>query len=503
MHGFWSFVQAYLSNGAFPLLHLLIAAAAGYLIVAWRKTAFARIPMAASISPEQYQNAVESLAPFDVYFDFCSSAFIFIGLLGTIGGFFGAVPQLKNENYDFHDVERALATSGIGIVLAILLNAYTSWFYRFGISPRLESARGRIGTSSLQSVISQNLIEQASLLRVALAQFDRGVQDLTLSMRRIDASISDSTNAVAALSNTTTENAVRLEGTIARLDALPNTLGDGIQTVFDQAVASFRSIATDFEGVVNSVGGIPVQVHRKMTEALDPQVQTLEALRTEVTGLFDRSKNLPAEMHEAIQAITLQCQRMLQSQNEAFNAELAKKAQQLIESQISLLMKAQHELTQRSDVLKDSFGKVFNEEKTLIHDAIMASMGEMHRLVIAQRDQLREVGASLPDEVLAAHRDLLLKTSKLSGDLVASSDRLAGTLAELPAAFAAAEPLSANLNEAGKALLSMAQTARDLTAQQARDSQQIFRTPKTSLLLPLPPKPGFLDRARNLLRFRA
>src|ERR1039457_4824730 len=69
-----------------------------------------RNPRSVPRSESELSRLVAPLEPFAAYFDYCSSAFIFVGLLGTIFGFVSGVPKMTNDNYQFEDILRALST---------------------------------------------------------------------------------------------------------------------------------------------------------------------------------------------------------------------------------------------------------------------------------------------------------------------------------------------------------------------------------------------------------
>src|SRR6266516_3998304 len=133
------------------------------------------------ITEAQVKKITAPLDRYDFYFELCSSAFILIGLIGTIYGFAGAIPNLTNESYDFHEFGNALSTSAFGIIWSLLLNFFLAIYHMLLVDRTIEQLRQHQTIEDLGQTIARNIQEvgaefvphiKASLERFASASIE-------------------------------------------------------------------------------------------------------------------------------------------------------------------------------------------------------------------------------------------------------------------------------------------------------------------------------------------
>ena len=129
-------------------------------------------------------------------FDFLSSTFILVGLIGTILGFIQAVPHLRDATYDFSDFRDALAVSGMGIVWSVLLHSLVTG-YRMKVQARAFAELQ--GLKNSESLVTHMSHGQSKMFREIIDHLNPALTGFQDAANRIDAASRElSHNAAAA-----------------------------------------------------------------------------------------------------------------------------------------------------------------------------------------------------------------------------------------------------------------------------------------------------------------
>jgi hypothetical protein len=411
------FVSAYFSNPVFPVLHLVVAVVAFVQVATWRLRARQKVEALRRnqvVAPEAYQDVVATLSPYETLFDFCSSAFIFVGLLGTMYGFALSLAKFSQESTDFSDLFRALSTSAAGILLSILFNAVTAFFQHWSIAPELERLRQRLARSDASAGVAETL--------------GPALQALVQPLHEVQHSAAVSQYLAQQIAATIT----KLDGTLRGIHELPALMAQTLQVS-----------AANFQQAVAGVGGIPQEVRAAMVQALQTQWQEYERIaqaalthlnqiRAEQETLHRETRELPSRIQATMEAAARSYQEHLTELNEEVVRKLHRTAAQALEERERQLTLATHQLNDRAQNLQKIVEDVLQQEQAVIRDTVLQSLGELQKIALSYTDQLRSVERTLPQAVLTEHHHLIGSVAQSGQRVEAAVSRLASQLERLP-----------------------------------------------------------------------
>ena len=412
----------YLENWFFVKLHIAVAVLSVGILLAWFRDLW-RIRNSArvsAVSDSVANQLVESLAVYPAWFDYCSSAFIFVGLLGTMNGFVKAMAYLRVQDYDFKDIQVALSTSAMGIVWAVLFScAVLVAEYLFG-RPTLSYLRrgneGERAEASLQAQLGR--IEKA--LIETLSEFRRSTGEVVLAVdgwkERID-SLGQKYTAIASGILTTAE---QFKETYIALTALPERVRKELAAVFREGRDSFSTTLNSIKGSLKSFESVPGKIERGIDESFAKRKQVVEAALQRYTEELDKQRLALAEVYAKTDTVPLRIAEVLKTGTETsvilmekahqeFLARLASAVRSTVEDQIEIIGEASGKLRLTTSQLRESWERVLADERGALRDAIAAALEEVNAVVENQREQLLKLESTLPESLATTFTSLIVE----------------------------------------------------------------------------------------------
>lgn len=523
--------DAYFSNEPFPALHGILVAFSLFLFFRWvgeLESARRRLRSETLHNEERVRRVLAPLARFDTYFDFCSSGFIFIGLLGTVFGFIRAIPLLNSKDYRFHDLSGALATSGAGIILALSFNFLTTIVHAFRLGPTLRSVLAQDSASWLESTLSDHLQRLSKLLEQNLGGLTGALTELDKSVVEVTGALRESMTQQTELASATAKNTTEIAEIHARLKQIPKAVLKGLEQVFEGAAASLAGTIGPLKKAAASLEAVPVEIQTGLQKAFKTQLSELEqafrgenaerqrtfethtaglrsslevyettarALRDEtiqvlrniaakVEEVFARTKTAPQEFGQEVRKFSDAYVGALREQHGHLIEELRRVGAATIHDQVQLLNEACNALARHAAVVRNAYETSFQEERAAIREAVIESLREMAKIIDAHRQSLHEVQSTLPAEVREAQQEVLEKTARLAEEVAAAAGMFRKEMRIFADALASAPgPVRAFAAAAGA-------TGQPVVPGSPPPSDPLLRTPVRTTAPPPPPAPS-------------
>lgn len=316
------------ASNPFFLAHLLTWAVA--LDLLWKMHSTARgvggqVAPLRRIADSEVRKFSYPIEKFDAPFDFCSGCFILIGLIGTITGFFRALPHLSDPQYDFHDFRQALATSAFGIVWAIVLNLVLVSYQRFFVAPLMQGMLEKVSVDQLAQSLAQSLEKFGSQIATEL---QKGLSDFSFGATRVADATQKLASAADVLGNNLTQATKQAEGAAAKVSdvlakvvKLPEDTARNLSGVFQQITAFYEKALAEqksaLEAIAESNRTILTKDVARLSTSYHETAQNLvkEQAATLQKSLADFQKNL----HQLQQSFTAD----LQAQDKSIQASLS------------------------------------------------------------------------------------------------------------------------------------------------------------------------------------
>lgn len=241
-----------------------------------------------AISESEVHKYAYLVEKFDLYFDFFSGCFILVGLIGTITGFFRALPHLSDAQYDFGDFRQALATSGFGIVWAITLNLILAAHHRFRIAPLMQSLHSKVSVDQLAQSLAESLERfggQITLeLRKGLTDFSAGAMNVAEATSRLARAADSISSTFSESTRQAADASAKIGQLLERITRLPEQTAQNLVKTY-QDLTAFQSEALaeqkrNFErlaeanrnGLAGDVSALAAKYHETAEELVKEQV---------------------------------------------------------------------------------------------------------------------------------------------------------------------------------------------------------------------------------------
>jgi hypothetical protein len=465
-------LSLYLQNRLYVVLHALVGALGCGLLAIWqvrlnraRGEAVARPPR----SDVEFHRIVDPMGTFDTWFDFCSSAFIFVGLLGTILGFASAIPfinSLDSQDERFMlEVRRAMATSGAGILLSIAFNLLVLALEAATVRPFVEGLRRNLQGSDLELSIKEHIEANTRILSAALGEFRTGIQAVVESVDRWNTNVGALLVGFDEISRNIQATAERFAETYRELQKLPGELTGRFREIFDEGAASLAASLHRMEEAVGRLERLPGRVERAIDEsferrrqALDEiaarQAQGLESAFSSYVNVVEEAlekyrgtltaqgdavqtalatlSGVPAELAEKLRLAHQAHLAAADVHNQESLEQFRQKARAIVETQIRELVAAAQRLEDEGKGLRGNWEKIYEEDREALREAIRLSLQEATELVDRQRENLAKIEGAWPEGMAATFEQLIGEMRKAVAALNQAVVALAATAGSRP-----------------------------------------------------------------------
>jgi hypothetical protein len=312
------------------------------------------------ISEGEFRRYTFPIEQFERYFDYCASLFIFIGLVGTMSGFVQAVPQLKNDTYDFHNFGDALMTSAFGIVWSALLVGGLSIYNFLSISPAFEKLLKK-----------QTLDQLADLLGQELSRF--GTQ-ITASLNKGLSDFSNSANSVASATR-----------------ALSDTAG-GAANSFTSSSEALNKSAQTVNEIYKRASTLPESVSKQLEVTFSAQNDRLKTLfETQLSELTTTSDSVSSTFQASQK-------RWEQERTKSFEAERVRMSQFL-------------------DTLQEGYRAMLFREQEQLSDGAAAAVASLKALFEAYGTSMSQAEKRVPEQIQNAYSQAVSKAQEATTNL--------------------------------------------------------------------------------------
>jgi len=431
------------------------------------------------VTEAQFKKLTAPLARYDLYFDLCSSAFILIGLIGTIYGFASAIPNLTNEGYDFHEFGNALSTSAFGIIWSLLLNALLALYHILLTDRTVERLRQYQTIEDLGETIARNMqqigAEFVPHIKASLERFAAASIDLAGATKQLVTASHESAAGFRDVATKTAETATKVDQVLRKATKLPEALTSRLENLFRSASDSMSLSAGKLTTALGELEGIPEQLQRRLESAFAGQLDQLQAAgdrlqmlherllqesfahSTQLTNAFlealthvsQEVSSLPAvisrETVAALRSINTETEQVAGRLSTSLLAieklpiEFQRRTEETFQAQVVALKGAQEEMSTSEQRLFQQWATRLDSAVNAFSDSIVraegmpeAIAGQIRTLVDTYRKILEEQHISMTEELrrvgTSIVRDQLESLKEATGDQKRQAERLAETL---------------------------------------------------------------------------
>jgi hypothetical protein len=431
------------------------------------------------ITEAQFRKITAPLDRYDFYFELCSSAFILIGLIGTIYGFASAIPNLTSEGYDFHQFGNALSTSAFGIIWSLLLNALLALYRFLFIDRTVERLRQYQTIEDLGQTIARNMqqvgAEFVPHIKESLERFATASIDLSGATKQLVTASQESAQGFRDVAARTAETATKVDQVLRKASKLPDTLTSRLEELFRSASDSVAQSGGKLTEALGELEGIPDKVLGRLEGAFAEQLAQLEAVgdrlrllherllqkssaeSTQLTNTFiDAVTHVSQEVSTLPAAVSRETMAALRSINgeieqtavrlgvslmaiEQLPIEFQRRTAETFQAQVESLKSAREEINVSEQRLFQQWTERLESAVSGFSGSIKRAeglpetiAGQMRTLVDAYRKVLEEEHASMTEDLRRAGtslvRDQVETLKEAASDQRRQSERLAETL---------------------------------------------------------------------------
>jgi hypothetical protein len=442
-----SFVLNYIQNTPFFLAHLAIGVIAVFAL--WRlsrlKPQLALALVASRNGDANLVNrgvALSAVEAYQGFFDLISSAFIFVGLVGTIYGFATGIPKLDNPSYRFEELARALSTSAFGIIWSLLYSGVISLYYSFSISPLLTSLRIELADQSNAKLIqelrsftniwSPEVTQTFARLALATDVMGAATQSLADSSR----SSGESFRNIAQQVGGTVD---RVEQLLKRTETLPAELTQELKVMFDALRKRIGGAGDKLAGELDRLSVFPGIVQSGIQEVCSQQLKLVDlaasafversreiqlsfsASTDEVTTKFakavEQAVELPERTRERSEILSETYRLALEAEHKAMLGEIQRIGTTVLREHIQTLKQSAADLAQTSVNFQEKRSELFSSEREAVRGAISLCFADIRNFIERYRETFRSAEAELPAELTALHRQLIEQSTETAKTL--------------------------------------------------------------------------------------
>jgi hypothetical protein len=421
--------QYYLENHVFVWMHAAVLAVALAVLAMWYAEVIKIRRQKPPASETLFRRMIAPLEPYAQYFDFCSSAFIFVGLLGTISGFIKGIPDLRQFDYSFRDIQRALSTSGAGILLSLLYNALTLVLDLLFARPVLNTMRAAVEGDALELSVREHLGRIDTTLVSTMETFRTSTENVTATVREWNdkiGSVRQEYGEIAAQIKVTGE---QFASTYEALRQLPGAIRSDLESVFSDSRKSLKAVLDSIEGSLRALEALPgtverglddsfAQRKRVLDEALAEYRRVMDQQRQRLDEIYAQTSEIPRKLSETLEVGGRKNVDILQASLTPFLEELRRTARSAVEEQMVVLGEAAGKLQRSAGELQSRWDAVLAREQQALSDAMANALMDAARLVEQQRENLLRIEAGLPDSLARTFTELIQRTQDSSRALV-------------------------------------------------------------------------------------
>jgi hypothetical protein len=394
------------------------------------------LPLRAITEPE-IRKFLYPVEKFDSYFDLCSSCFILIGLIGTIVGFFRALPLLNSPQYDFHNFQQALANSGFGIIWSILLSVGVAAHHRYFIAPVIERVQDKVSVDQLAQSLAQALDkfggQITANLSVGLTHFSSGATQVAAAASRLSEAAQSAGKSFSASTQQVAEAARKVDEVLQRTVKIPEETALGLARTYDQLMAfQNKSLAEQKQTLETLV--------ENSRAAMTKDVALISGKYQEVTeGLVKRQAAALESGYEGFDGTLAEVRKNFESTLAAENRLLVEALSAAAGEVASLVKKVEHNMQKAHDPVIEKI-KASQAEAV---ETMRAAATAMSGAVTQQANQMKLATTSIQalsgvlDRLIYAVQ-VLAETTKSSSNRMAALEAKFTTISAEPKKPAAA-----------------------------------------------------------------
>ena len=476
--GFGHIWQRYLDNGYFVAAHVLIAIFSLIFFLLWWRQRNS-IANQAPVSVRSEAMAEGLLAPLDHYagyFDFCSSAFIFVGLLGTIAGFAGALSFFdpNARQFDVKPIERALSTSFMGIAWAIMLNLFVTVFDYLQIRPLGDKLRQRVSGDVVETTIKEHLNNISASLRQTLEGFQMSASEVASAIGGWKSEIDVIAVKYTAIASEMAATNQSFGDTYKLLKDLPGEVSRGLARTLESGNQSLVGVINRIRESLEAFESLPVRIEKGIDNSfierkqvldrvLEAYVQQLSKERASLDDLFRQVGNVPIAVATSLDEGRTRTAQVLEKGYEDFLTKLRAAVQTTVQDQLSVLSKAAGDLSLNANELQQKWASVLSREEAALRDAMVNAMSVSRRAVEEQREQFLKMESALPESLATTFAELIAKTQASSALLQQTLDAQARSSEQLEKSSVRFDQTISRIEQDARRLL-------EDTARQARET---------------------------------
>jgi hypothetical protein len=413
------------ANSTFVVLHSLVAFLCLLLLISWLWRVFKLRTAGLPDSDGALNRLLAPLEPYGSYFDFCSSAFIFVGLIGTMNGFVNGIPELRRADYDFADLQRALSTSAAGILWSLIFNLITFALDFALLRPLLAPMRANIRGDALESSIRRHLSQIDSTLLRTLETFDRSTAGVKESIDAWGLKIDTTQTEYQKIADGIKETAGNFMQTYKALLGLPEIVREQLAQVFQQSSASLKVVLDEIITSLASLTELPKQVETSLDQsfaerksvldqALAAYRDSLEQQSQQLKAIFEKTDDVPLRIGETLKMSGEANVALIKATLEPFLENLREAVRRTVQDQILILASTSSDLKTNAGDLRNKWTELLDREKVAMRDAMVSALQESIKIVDQQRENLLRLESALPESLSATFTTLIQETQQAS-----------------------------------------------------------------------------------------
>ncbi len=421
------------ANAVFVYLHLFVTLACAVLAAFWLRQILRLRQAESPASDSDMSRLIALFDPYAAYFDFCSSAFIFVGLIGTMNGFVNGIPKLRQADYNFADLQRALSTSAVGILCSLLFNSVTGALDFVMLRPRINRLRSQVPENAFESSIREHLNHIDLTVQRTLETFDRKTTAVTESIDAWKVAIAGTQGEYQKLVEGIKETAGNFTQTYRALVALPENVRSQLESVLRQGSQSLEVVLKEFASSLEGVKTLPGRLEQSidqsfferkkvLDEALAAYRDALAQQATQLLDIFEKTDQVPRQVAENLRISSEAAVSALKSAQEPFLDELRKAVRSSVQDQITLLGATAAELRNDASTLQSKWSDLLDREKVAMQDAMVSALQKSTEVVDRHRENLMRIESALPESLSAVFTMLIQETQQATRSLNAATE---------------------------------------------------------------------------------
>jgi hypothetical protein len=356
---------------------------------------------------------------------------------------------MANENYQFDDILRALSTSAVGIMLALVFNFVTIALDHFLLRPVLNGMRLHLQGDALEASIREHLGRLENTLVGTLTSFNSGVTQVTAAL---DAWNSTSQQILASQARTSAEIAATHKGFVDTHQALlelPGAVGRQLSAVFSDASASMAATLKRIKAALEAFEKLPEKVEQgidnsfqqrqaAIEQALSRYRESIESQRTSLDELYAKLRALPVDVAESLGQSSARLVALMEESHKSFLESLKTAVRTTVEDQSARLGALAGQMDLNAGTLRERWDAALVAEQQSFEGAVTSALNASIQAVEQHRARLLALESTLPESLATTFHQLIGETQAATQSLneavrqqQASMSQIRGGIAEL------------------------------------------------------------------------